>query len=177
MKNKSMMCVFFLSVYLIGAMIGCATVKTWSSTPATQTIGNDAFEASLEPRVKEGQNYYDRFLFRLKNKTDNALIIDWQNSRYLQNGKQNGRMIFKGVTNENVNNLPPDTVAPGAEFSKEIAPLNLLGHEKLSSRSIKPGAQPVSVGVIPEGEHGLLLVVKAGQKTISEKITLKIVQQ
>jgi hypothetical protein len=174
MKNKPMIFVLFLSVSLIGAMFGCATVKIWSSSPPVQTISNDAFEAGLEPVVKEGQNFYNRFQFRLKNKTGGPLIIDWQNCRYLQDGRKNGPFIFKGITAENINRLPPDTVATGAELSKEIAPLKLTGLEKIKSRSIQPEESPISAGIIPAGEHGILLVVKQNEKTISEKILVKI---
>ena len=164
----------FLTVYLIGAMSGCATFKIWSSSPSVQTISNDDFEVSFEPLLKEGQKFYDRFQFRFKNKTDGQLIIDWQNSRYLQAGRENGHFVFKGVTTENIGNLPPDTVAPGAELAKKIAPLRLVGLDKLSSRSIQPGEKPISAGIIPAGEHGLLLVVKQGEKKIPVKIQLKI---
>jgi len=174
MKTKSMICVLFLTVYLIGAMSGCATVKIWSSSPSTQLVTNNAFEASLEPLLKEGQKFYDRFQFRFKNKTDGQLIIDWQNSRYLQDGRKNGPFIFKGIKAEDIENLPSDTVAPGAELSKEIAPLRLVGLDKLSSRSIQPGEKSINAGVIPAGEHGLLLVIKQGEKKIPVKIQLKI---
>jgi len=174
MKNKSMIGVVFLTVFIIGVMVGCATVKIWSSSPSVQTISNDDFEVSFEPLLKEGQKFYDRFQFRFKNKTDGQLIIDWQNSRYLQDGRKNGPFIFKGIKAEDIENLPSDTVAPGAELSKEIAPLRLVGLDKLSSRSIQPGEKPISAGVIPTGEHGLLLVVKQGEKKIPVKIQLKI---
>ena len=157
-----------------GIIIGCATVKIWSSSPSVQTIRNDAFEASLEPLLKEGQRFYDRFQFRLKNKTDGPLIIDWQSSRYLQDGRENGRYIFQGVTAENMDSLPSDTVAPGAEFSKVIAPVRLIGYERLKSRDIQPGKSGFSAGIIPAGEHGLLLIVKQNQRTVSGKILLKI---
>ena len=159
---------------IAGLIIGCATVKTWSSSPSVQTARNDAFEASFEPLLKEGQKFYDRFQFRLKNRTDRPLIIDWQNSRYLQGGRENGRFIFKGVTAENINNLPPDTVAPGAEFTRIIAPERLIGYERIKSRTLQPGESGFSAGLIPAGEHGILLIVKQDQKAISEKILLKI---
>ena len=174
MKSKSMIGVVFLTVTIIGVMVGCATIKIWSSSPSVQTISNDSFEAGLEPLIKEGQKFYDRFQFRLKNKTDRPLIIDWQNSRYLQDGRENDRFIFKGVTTENINSLPPDTVAPGGELSKQISPLRLAGYERIKARSTKPGEGPISAGVIPAGEHGILLIVKQNQKTISEKIIVKI---
>jgi len=174
MKNKSIIGVVFLTVTIIGVMVGCATIKIWSSSPSVQTISNDSFEAGLEPLIKEGQKFYDRFRLRLKNKTDRPLIIDWQNSRYLQDGRENGRFVFKGVTPGNIDNLPPDTVAPGAELAKTIAPLRLIGYERLKSRAYKPGESQFSAGVIPAGQHGIVLIVKQDQKTISEKILVKI---
>ena len=174
MKSKSMVGIFLILFAAMGLMGGCATVKTWSSDPSAQTVRNNVFEASFEPLMKEGQKFYDRFLFRLKNKTDRPLIIDWQDSRYIQDGRENGRFVFTGVASENINTLPPDTVAPGAEFTKTIAPERLIGYERIKSGALQPGESGFSAGVIPAGEHGLLLIVKQDQKTISEKILLKI---
>ena len=166
--------VVFLTVFITGVIVGCATVKIWSSSPSVQTISNDDFEVSFEPLLKEAQKFYDRFQFRLKNKSDGQLIIDWQNSRYLQAERENGRFVFKGVTPGNIDSLPPDTVAPGAELAKTIAPLRLIGYERLKSRALQPGESGFSAGIIPEGEHGILLVIKQGEKKISEKIMVKI---
>ncbi len=174
MKIKSVIGIPLLFLTAAGIIIGCATVKIWSSNPSVQTIRNDAFEASLKPLLREGQKFYDRFQFRFKNKTADKLIIDWQNSRYIQDGRENGRFIFKGVVSENIDTLPSDTVAPGAELSKEIAPLRLVGYERIKSRAIQPGESGFHAGVIPAGEHGILMVVKQEQKTISEKMLLRI---
>jgi len=174
MKSKSMVGSFLAFLALTGLLIGCATVKTWSSNPSVQTIRNDTFEASFKPLFKEGERFYNRFQLRLKNKTDRPLIIDWQDSPYIQDGRENGRFVFKGVTAENVNSLPPDTVAPGAELTKTIAPVRLIGMDRIRSRALQPGESIFSAGILPAGEQGILLTVKQGQKTISEKILVNI---
>lgn len=174
MKRKSMVGILWILFAAIGLMIGCATVKIWSSDPSAQTVSNDAFEASFEPLLKEGQKFYDRFQLRLKNNTNGQLVIDWQNSRYLHAGRENGRFIFKGVTPENINNLPSDTVAPGEAIIKTVAPERLIGIERIMSRAHQPGEGGFRASLIPAGEHGILLIVKQDQKTISEKILLKI---
>lgn len=174
MKSKWKVSRLLVLFALTGFLIGCATVKTWSSDPSVQTISNDTFEASFKPLLKEGERFYDRFQLRLKNKTDGPLVVDWQKSRYIQDGRENGRFVFEGVTPENVDSLPPDTVAPGAELTKTIAPERLLGIDRLRSRALQPGESIFSAGIIPAGEHGILLTVKQGQKTISEKILLNI---
>jgi len=174
MKKRPMAAVVFLTLFMIGTLLGCSTVKIWSSHPAARTVGNDTWEASFSPLLKEGQKFYDRFRLRLKNKTDRPLVIDWQKSRYLQDGRENGRFVFEGVTPETIDNLPPDTVAPGTEYTKTIAPLNLIGFERIKSRASKPGESPFSAGAIPAGQHGILLVVEQDQKVLSEKLLVKI---
>ena len=102
------------------------------------------------------------------------LVIDWQNSRYLQNGRENGRFVFREISTDNLDNLPSDTVSPGAELSREIMPLQLIGYERISSLGKQPGGDTFGAGIIPEGEHGILLVVNQGGKRIPVKIQVRI---
>ena len=158
----------------LSMLIACATVRVWTSNPNRQTADTPYFTAELEPVIKEGQNYFNAFRLTLKNKTDKALTIDWQKTRYLKNGKQEGHFVFKGVSAKNFNTPPSDTVTAGQSVSKVIYPASLIAIERLRSRNVKIGESGFSAGVIPEGENGILLIIKQDATDIQEQITVKI---
>lgn len=158
---------------ILGLTGGCATVRVWSSLPAAKTLENDHFSASFEPLRKEDQRYFSSFLVTLHNKTDQPIIIDWEKSRYLYNGRTSGLFLSEETTAKNVNNPPSDTVAPGATLSKRIAPVTLLGYQRVVSAQ-KPSEETFSAGVVPEGENGIHLVVRSKEKEIAERITVTI---
>ena len=154
-------------------LIGCATVRVWTSTPSIQKTGNDFFDAVFQPQLAEGQNYFSTFRLTITNKTDKDMQIDWVKTRYLHNGQERDGFAFEGITKENINNPPSDTVSPGQTFSKTIYPITIIGWQRATA-IVKPGDQSFSVGVLPEGENGILLIVKQAGKEIREKITLNL---
>jgi hypothetical protein len=84
----------------------------------------------LEPLRAEGYHYFNRFRFVFKNKTDNQLVIDWSDTYYLENGRNNGRFGWKEMTFEQLKEVkesPAITIAPGDTRTNEIFPLQLLG--------------------------------------------------
>ncbi len=160
-------------------LTACApTQKIWTSDPAIQTADNLCYKARIEPlkRNSRDSNFFVLFRLTIKNKTDKNLEVDWNKTRYILNGLNYGRFVFQGIDPENLKNLtvPFDMIPAGNTFSKEIAPLKLLGKAPLRNRSVGVNESSFSPGVLPEGENGIYLVVRCSGKEVRENISLTI---
>ena len=169
-----------VSILIFGLMLtmatGCAPTLVSISTPEIQTVENSYYAAQFEP-LGEGKNYFDNFRLKLANKTQKDLEIDWNNTRYLYNGRDLGVFVFKGIQPENIKSLtiPPDVIPAGQSFTKDITPLKRLAREPITGKGVKAGK--ITPGPIPTGENGIFLVIKQNGNTIKDKITVKITEQ
>ena len=172
-----------IAVFIIGILLllltSCApTTKNWTSDPVIQTADNPYYKARLEPLKKDSRerNFFVLFRLTIINKSDKHLEVDWNKTRYVLNGLNYGRFIFEGIDPENLKNLtiPFAKIPAGNTFSKEIAPLKLLGKAPLRDQSVGVNESSFSPGIIPEGENGIYLVVRYSGKEVCEKITLTI---
>jgi hypothetical protein len=151
----------------------CAGVEVYTSNPRVQGVSNEYFAAELEPQLKPGQGFFSTFRFVLTNKTNKELQIDWENTYYLLNDRRNGRFFWEGVTWDGLKEIrskPLIPVAPGDTFTSVIFPKNLVGR---GSAMTTAGVQ-YTQGVLPEGENGILLIVKQDGKVLREKMVLTI---
>jgi hypothetical protein len=158
---------------LVFALAGCAGVEVYTSNPEVQRVSNDYFTAELEPLLKPGQNFFATFRFVLTNKTTKELQIDWENTYYLLNGRRNGRFLWEGVTWDTLKETrsqPLVLVAPDSTFTEVIFPAALVGR---ASAMTKGGLQ-YTQGPLPEGENGILLIVKQNGKVIRVKMVVTI---
>jgi hypothetical protein len=164
---------------LLVVLTGCATERIYSSTPAVQTFSSDLYQFEFEPQRKEGFDYFNSFRFKFTNKTSEELIIDWENTFYLQNGRNNGHFGWQGMTFEQlreVTEAPLITVAAGSTHSNVIFPLRLIGWKRGIEEKPKGTAPEDSfdLGVVPPGENSINLAVRRGDQLIRKKITVTI---
>jgi hypothetical protein len=160
-------------VCLVFALASCAGVEVSSSNPEVQSVSNDYFTAELEPQVKPGQSFFAAFRFSLANKTNKELNIDWENTCYLLNERRNGRFLWEGVTWDALGAMrskPLIAVAPGSAFSRVIFPEKLVGR----SSAMTAGGVQYTQGPLPEGENGILLIVRQNGRVIREKMVVSI---
>ena len=157
---------------------GCATTKKiWTSQPEVQKAANPSYEARLEP-ITLGHHFFVMFKLEITNNTDKNLEIDWNQTRYLYNGRSHGVFVFKGIDPKSVKNaIPPDIIPPGVTFSKEIAPLKLVAWAPIKDKSVKAGQRGISPGVLPVGQNGIFLVLIQDGKKIVAKMTVKITEK
>lgn len=162
-----------LTLFLAG---GCLQSMIAISSPEIQNVANDYFTAQMEP-LSESTNYFDRFRLSVTNKTSQDLEIDWNNTRYLFNGRDSGVFVFEGIAPEDIKGatIPPIIIPSGQAFTGEIGPLQLVAREPLGGKGADPGK--ISFGIIPSGESGILLVIRQDGKKLEEKITVKISQK
>jgi hypothetical protein len=82
---------------VILVLVGCASVRIWTSSPSIQKTGNDYFNAEFEPQLKDSQNFFTTFRLIITNKTDKDLQIDWVKTRYLHNAVQTAVLDLKAL--------------------------------------------------------------------------------
>jgi hypothetical protein len=161
-------------------MAGCAREQIYNSIPPVQSTSTSAYEVKLEPLKAEGFDYYNRFSYQFTNKTNGDLVIDWEQTYYLRNGKRHGNFGWEGLSFEQLRDVkdnPEITIGPGKTDKIEIFPIKLIGwrEEGVRMKASTPEAG-FTLTPLPEGENGMsIAVLKDGKllrKTISVKITL-----
>lgn len=117
---------------------------------------------------------YRRYRFEFTNKSSRDLVVSWEKSFYLQNGKRYGRFGSEGLTFEQLRGLqeePDITTAPGHTETSILFPLKLLGwkEEGVRMKATTPEAGFTN-GVIPAGENGISLAVIQNGKLVRKNI-------
>jgi hypothetical protein len=173
LQQKGFILSFGLMFFLAG---GCLPLMVSVSTPEIQNVENDYFSAQLEP-LSQGKNYFDRFRLAFTNKTSQDLKIDWNQTRYLHNGRDGGVFVFEGIAPEDIKNetVPPGIIPAGRTFTEEIGPLALVARGPLGGKDAEAGK--ITFGMIPSGESGILLFIRQNGQTLEEKIMVKISQR
>lgn len=162
---------------LLIVLTACAPtkkIKNWVSSPSVQKGGNKSFEARFEP-LKGDKKFFVSFRLSVRNKTDKGLKIDWNKTRYIYKGQPHGGFVFYGINPADIkNSIPPDLIAPGQLFSKEIFPANLVAFTPIREEVLNKKGRGIYPGPIPAGENGISLVILQGEQEIVDKIVLKI---
>lgn len=145
----------------------------WTAQPETFTADNQLFEAKLTPRKGE-YPFFTFFHLTLSNKSDAALIVDWNTSQYLFNGKAQGMLVFEGIDPETIRaaSIPSDTVVPGAVFTRDIMPLRLIAWSPIRDKS--PGRASITPGMLPAGQNGIRLAVRHAKGQMSIPLSVQI---
>lgn len=157
---------------------GCAPIRSYIASPKVQLLESPVFDARLEP-LKKDAPYYDWFRLTVKNKSGRDLTIDWSRTRYFHDGRVHGRFGFVGITPAQIKGTVPatDTVPAGAEFSKEITPLQLVAFAPIKNTGVGIVSKGIHAGQIPPGENGVFLVLEQGGNTLRTKLTVMIIAQ
>jgi len=172
-EKKVFILIAGLAVMLLA---GCAPTLVSISTPEFQSAENSYYTARFEP-LKEGKNFFDGFLLKVINKTPKDLEIDWNNTRYLFNGRDFGIFVFNGIQPGDIKNLTisPDIIPSGHSFSKKISPLKLLARAPLTGKGNQAGK--ITPGPIPNGKNGIFLFIRQNGNQIKEKMTVNITEK
>jgi hypothetical protein len=150
-------------------------VPVYTSNPTTQKVENDLFEVELEPHLASGKNYFNSFRYVFVNKSDKDLVLDWEKTFYLKNGKRFGHWGWKGMNIEQLKEVeaqPLITISPGDTISDLIFPLRMVARRNYTE--IARDEPKVDLGIIPESESGMLLTVRQGGKEIRETLICTI---
>ncbi len=168
MKNASRTISIIVTLIILS---GCAPTRIWTSTPPVTTIENRLFRAELLP-LSDDKNFISQFRLLVWNRSDDSLEIDWAATRYVYQGRSQGRFIFEGLDENTVNDPPADIVPAGDRLMKVIAPVRLLAVKPLKSDVRQ--TTDFSAGPLPEGESGIALVIRQKDQVVRETLTVKI---
>ena len=157
----------FLATFFLS---GCAPTRMWVSSPEFQSADNAMYAARFTPLKTSGQ-FINQFRLEVSNKTRQPLEIDWNQTRYLYNQAPSGRFAFEGITEKNINHPPSDFVPAAGTLQKIIFPVNLIAWRRGPGFINQPA---FSAGPVPEGQNGILLVVRQNGKETREKMTVTI---
>jgi hypothetical protein len=163
---------------LLWLAAGCPAAPTWHSTPASRILEKPDFTVSLTPLAAEN-GFYIGFALAIENHGATPLSIDWNQSRYLYNGRANGRLVYRGIdlTKLQTAALPLDTIAPGDVYQKEIAPARLLARGPIRDKASQQGWHGITPGFLPAGENGVVLVLLQDSGLDRFKLTLKLAER
>jgi hypothetical protein len=161
-----------LIVVLIAGASACAPTRVWTSDPAFATADTGRYAVQFMPLTNE-KNFIQQFRLLVTNRSAKELEIDWKASRYLYNGKPNGRFLFEGIDETNINNPPPDVVAAGETFMKVVAPVEMLAISPARSSQYK-GQPAFSTGPVPEGSNGISLVLRQDGQVFREQLAVTV---
>ena len=165
-------------IFILFVFTGCVSSTVWRSTPIVQNAENEYYEAQLEPLTND-HKFFVSFRLTVTNKTAKNLEIDWNKTKYVHNGRTMGGFVFKGIKPEDIKNstIPADTILAEDTFSKVISPYKLVAWAPLRESSVGETESSIYPGILPEGENGMVLVVRVNGKEVVEKITLTIIAQ
>ena len=164
-----MLTVFFL------LLSGCSTTKTWVSSPETQRAENPFYTISITPLTSDA-GVFNSFRLEFVNKSAAELEIDWNQSRYLYNGKKSGPFVFAGIEPSDVRNasVKPDLVPTDGSLIKTIAPYRLIARAPNRENRLDAAKQNFYFGPIPAGPSGVHIVVRQDGQEITEMLTVTI---
>jgi hypothetical protein len=181
MKHLGMTLLLAVLALALLASSGCQpTLKRTSvSDPPSLSITKPDYTLGFEP-LKRGRPAFEVFRFTLSNRGREAIRIDWHKTVYMLNGRSYGMFVSKETEPGRVKDPDKryDTVAPGATFTRDIAPVKLIAYAPAKySMNASEDSATFTAGPIPPGRSGIRLRLIQGEKNLLEDLTVKIVEK
>ncbi|MFO7602174.1 MAG: hypothetical protein R6X27_20530 [Candidatus Desulfacyla sp.] len=158
-------------------LTACAPAKgarDWASIPPVRTEETRSFDVRFEP-LKKDKRFFVSFRLDIRNKTDRALTIDWNKTRYLHNGRPNGVFVFRGIDPATIKKtIPSETIAPKTTFSREIFPAHLVAFTPMREEVLDKKGEGLFPGPLPAGENGISLSVRQDGKEMVQELSVEI---
>lgn len=162
---------------LLTMVTACAPakgVREWASIPPVQTGETRFFDVRFEP-LKKDKRFFVSFRLDITNKSAQQLTIDWNKTNYLHNGRTNGVFVFAGIDPATIKHaIPPETIAPGATFSREIFPAHLVAFAPMREEVLDKKGKGLFPGPLPAGKNGIRLVVRQNGNEMVQNLTVEI---
>jgi hypothetical protein len=163
-------------VCLLLFLAACVPAKTWISSPSTQQVQNTDFSAQLTP-LKRDKEHFVSFRLFIDNKTDQKLKIDWNQTRYLVNGKAYGPFVFPDIDPATIKtSIPPAIIPANGTFTKEVFPLKLVAFAPMRQEILDKEGRGLYPGPLPKGKNTMDLIIYKGDRQLRQRITVDIEQ-
>ena len=166
-------------MFVLLSLTACVTAKTntWNSQPPTQQVQNADFTAQLTPLKRDKQHFVSFRLF-INNKTDQKLKIDWNQTRYLCDGKTYGPVVFPDIDPATIKtSIPPAIIEARGTFSKEVFPLKLVAFAPIRQDILDGEGRGLYPGPLPKGKNTIDLVVYKGDQQLRQPISVDLEQE
>ncbi len=163
-----------LFVGIVFVLSGCAKDIKYISQPSVLVKEQACFQAKLS-LLKNGV-FFETFRLEITNRTDTALEIDWNKTRYLLNGKDMGTFIFKGIDPEDIKNrtVPPSIIPAKETFFRDVAPGSLVARASISAYGDNVREPGLSPGPVPVGKNTMRLSVECKGRFVVEDLDLVV---
>jgi hypothetical protein len=154
---------------LVSGMLAYAGPSQWQVAPPTQRASNQWVDISATPVLEERYTItvgYTGMVLEVRNKTNQSVMINWDETFYLMAGVSNGGFTLKGE--QGAQHRGFDIIFSGETFVKTIYPITLVTSSDISRLSDiqfdwmhKP---------MPTGENGIDIKLRVGFEAFSEKL-------
>ncbi len=165
-------------VLLLLFLAACGPAKkTWISSPSTQQVQNADFSARLTP-LKRDKEHFVSFRLFIDNKTGQDLKIDWNQTRYLVNGKSYGKVVFSDIDPATIKtSIPPAIIPANGNFNKEVFPLKLVAFAPMREEILDKEGRGLYPGPLPKGKNSIDLAIYKGDRLMRQRISVNIEQE
>jgi hypothetical protein len=147
--------------------------EVYISQPEVMKASNDTFDVNIKP-IKVKKPYYVGFQLTVRNKSSNVLFIDWNRTRFIHDGKEQGKFIFKKVhPGDGKKGFSMEPIPGGALLSKPIYPVKTV--DFISKQNVsKQESLNFSPGILPVGINAAVLAIAQGERQWRQAMTFKL---
>jgi hypothetical protein len=162
-----------LLVLLTNGMLAHADLPEWQVSPSVQKASTKWIDITVTPVLTERYGIevgYTGMVLEVRNKSNQDVMINWDETFYLMAGVRNGGFTLKGAQGKPHRGF--DIVLSGETFVKTVYPVALLNIgdiSRLSDLQLDYMNKPM-----PIGENGIDIKVRVGFEAVQEKLTFKI---
>ena len=168
MRNLLLLLIGF--VLVISGCVGMQTGgKLYTQTAyeytetENSTYSDKNITASISP-IKGSWNAYKGFNINIQNKTKKEIKIIWNESYYLDDGRQNGNFMLEGMRFVDRNSsIKDDIVLPGKSVTFSVWPINNANF-----------THTWDFAAIRDGNHGAYIKIKEGNREKAITLTVDI---
>ena len=160
-------------------LAGCSVVTyDYTSSPESGRLETPLLKATFTPE-KDDANYFAWFKLEIRNLSDSSLEIDWNQTRYLMDGKNRGGFAFKGIIPATIKDgtIPNEMIAPGQTFLKQISPVAKFAMAERKDYSAGKEKSGIYRGILPPGENGIVLAILANGQLVRKKLVVVITEE
>jgi hypothetical protein len=158
-------------VLVVLSLASCSVVSSpfkglWIAKPEFREVDNALCSVRIAPQ-KGNNSYYAFFQLTIVNRSDDELMLDWNESRYLVGGKPQGVLVFEGIDPEAVKSgaVPLETIPPGGRLERNLMPMRLIAWNPIKENTA--ASRGITPGMLPAGENGIRLSLRHANSRVT----------
>jgi hypothetical protein len=158
---------------LFSGALAHAELTQWQVNPPVQRASNKWVDIAVTPILEERYTLavgYTGMVLEVRNKAEQSVLINWDETFYLMAGAQNGGFTLKGERGSPHRGF--DIVFSGETFVRTIYPMTLVAASdisRLTDIQLDWLHRPM-----PTGDNGIDIKLRVGFEAFSEKLTFVV---